>query len=81
MPDQFVSRGFVGKRRGGDKQDRLPPGQYITDDFPVLSAGPTPHTPLEKWTFSMEGLVKQSKSWSWSEFLELPMQSFTVDIS
>jgi len=33
----------------------VPPGQYLTDDFPVLSAGPTPHTPLEEWTFTIQG--------------------------
>ena len=32
---------------------RVPPGQYVTEDFPVLSAGPTPHTPLDEWTFSI----------------------------
>ncbi len=81
MSEPFVSRGFVGKRRGADKADRLPPGQYLTDEFPVLSAGPTPHTALEKWSFTIDGLVKQRASWSWQEFLKLPMQTFTVDIS
>ena len=33
----------------------MPPGQYVTDDFPVLSAGPTPHTPLDEWTFEIRG--------------------------
>ena len=36
MTEGFVSRGFVGKRRGGEQKDRLPPGQYLTNDFPVL---------------------------------------------
>ena len=81
MADKFVSRGFVGKRRGGDKSNRLPRGQYLTDDFPVLSAGSTPHTPLEKWTFSMQGLVRQPVSWDWNDFLKLPMQTFIADIS
>ena len=41
-----VSRGFGHFRRAPDGQeDRVPPGQYVTDGFPVLSAGPTPHTP------------------------------------
>src|SRR5512145_2097291 len=56
--ERFVSRGFVGKRRGGEKKERIPPGQYLTRDFPVLSAGPTPYTPLDKWTFTIDGLVK-----------------------
>ena len=50
----FVSRGFRGRRRDSDVDPRrVPPGQYVTDDFPVLSAGPTPHTPLEEWTFAV----------------------------
>ena len=79
--ERFVSRGFVGKRRAGEKKDRIPPGQYLTNDFPVLSAGPTPYTPLDKWTFSIEGLVKEKVSWTWQDFLKLPMQKYVVDIS
>ena len=81
MASNFVSRGFVGKRRAGEKTNRLPPGQYLTDDFPVLSAGPTPHTPLEQWTFTVDGLVREKTTWTWAEFLQLPMQAFTADIS
>ena len=39
----------------------MPPGQYLTDDFPVLSAGPTPHTPLEEWTFSIAASVDEPR--------------------
>ena len=46
----IISRGFRGRGQGGPP-DRVPPGQYLTDDFPVLSAGPTPHTPLAEWTW------------------------------
>ena len=57
MADNFISRGFFGKRREPDPQTagRVPPGQYVTRDFPVLSAGPTPHTPLAQWSFKLEG--------------------------
>src|SRR5512144_3164807 len=78
--ERFVSRGFVGKRRGGEKKDRIPPGQYLTRDFPVLSAGPTPHTPLEEWTLTVDGAVDASVQWTWDEFLALPQETFTVDI-
>src|SRR6266699_2937459 len=53
----IVSRGFRGRRRDDAPPDRVPPGQYITDDFPVLSAGPTPHTPLDEWDFTIVGEV------------------------
>ena len=49
-----VTRGFHGRRREvAGEAGRVPPGQYVTTDFPVLSAGPTPHTPLTDWTFSI----------------------------
>ena len=49
-----VSRGFRHLRRAPTGEaDRVPPGQHVTEDFPVLSAGPTPHSPLEDWTFSV----------------------------
>src|SRR5512147_2921252 len=79
--ERFVSRGFVGKRRGGEKKDRIPPGQYLTNDFPVLSAGPTPHTPLDTWTLRIDGLVAQPVEWTWAEFTALPSREYVVDIS
>lgn len=80
MADRFVSRGFVGKRRGAAPVDRVPPGQYVTDDFPVLSAGPTPHIQQDQWRFTIEQLGKESASWSWKKFLQLPTQEFLADI-
>jgi DMSO/TMAO reductase YedYZ molybdopterin-dependent catalytic subunit len=46
----------------------------------VLSAGPTPRTPLDKWTFSIEGIVDQPRSWTWDEFRALPTEQVVVDI-
>jgi DMSO/TMAO reductase YedYZ molybdopterin-dependent catalytic subunit len=75
----FVSRGFRGRRRQVDPA-RLPPGQYVEEDFPVLSAGPTPRTPRADWSFTIDGEVDEKLSWSWEEFLALPSETFTVDI-
>jgi DMSO/TMAO reductase YedYZ molybdopterin-dependent catalytic subunit len=75
-----ISRGFTGRRHEVDDPSRVPPGQYVTPDFPVLSAGPTPHTPLDQWTFEINGQVDEASSWSWEEFLELPSETPTVDI-
>ncbi len=80
MIRSFQSRGFFGKRRQDGPPNRVPPGQYITNDFPVLSAGPTPRTPLDRWNFEINGLVRRSVHWSWAEFQLLPSQHFTVDI-
>src|SRR5207245_208245 len=77
----LISRGFLGRRRPAEMESRLPPGQYLVTDFPVLSAGPTPHTPLDKWSFTMEGLVRSPVTWSWAAFQKLPTETFTVDIS
>jgi DMSO/TMAO reductase YedYZ molybdopterin-dependent catalytic subunit len=46
----------------------------------VLSAGPTPHTPLEEWSFSIDGAVEEPMSWQWDEFLRLPAETITTDI-
>jgi DMSO/TMAO reductase YedYZ molybdopterin-dependent catalytic subunit len=81
---RFVSRGFVGRRDiegGREGADRLPPGQYVTRDFPVLSAGPTPRIALESWTFTIEGLVREPVTWTWEQFQALPRRTWTVDIS
>jgi len=76
----FISRGFRGRRLAPDVAARVPPGQYLTDDFPVLSAGPTPHTPLDRWSLRVDGQIESPQSWTWNEFLALPRQTFTVDI-
>jgi DMSO/TMAO reductase YedYZ molybdopterin-dependent catalytic subunit len=82
MPDKFISRGFVGKRRVPEAaQNRVPPGQYVTSEFPVLSAGPTPRVRLDTWTFSIEGLVRETVRWSWEQFVQLPARTFVEDIS
>ena len=76
-----VSRGFRGRGRvPAEEEDRVPPGQYVTKDFPVLSAGPTPHTPLPDWTFSITQGGDTLRSWTWQEMQALPAETVTVDI-
>ncbi|MFD1504738.1 sulfite oxidase-like oxidoreductase [Georgenia yuyongxinii] len=76
----FVSRGFTGRRRDGPP-GRLPPGQYdVAEGFPVLSAGPTPRTPLESWDFTLRGEVQTERRWTWEEFRALPREQPVVDI-
>jgi DMSO/TMAO reductase YedYZ molybdopterin-dependent catalytic subunit len=78
VSEGFVSRGFRGRRRQTD--DRLPPGQYLVEGFPVLSAGPTPRTPLNEWDFSISGEVDEPKRWTWEDFQALPSEEITRDI-
>ena len=74
-----VSRGFRGRGRiPAGEEDRVPPGQYVTKDFPVLSAGPTPHTPLPEWTFSITQGSDTLKSWTWQEMQALPAETVTT---
>jgi len=55
-----ISRGFHRRRQEpAENAGRVPPGQYVTKDFPVLSAGPTPHTALAQWTFSIGRLLHE----------------------
>ena len=75
-----ISRGFHGRHREGAAPGRVPPGQYLTSDFPVLSAGPTPRVSLDDWTFSIRGEVDEPRSWSWAELQALPREDVTVDI-
>src|SRR3984893_17929137 len=76
----FVSRAFKGRPRDQPRDARIPPGQYLVRDFPVLSAGPTPHTSLAEWSFSIEGEVDEEKHWSWEELRALPSETVTRDI-
>jgi DMSO/TMAO reductase YedYZ molybdopterin-dependent catalytic subunit len=75
-----ISRGFTGRRPPVADAARVPPGQYVTADFPILSAGPTPHTPLEEWSFAIGGAIDEPVSWQWEAFLALPSEAITTDI-
>jgi DMSO/TMAO reductase YedYZ molybdopterin-dependent catalytic subunit len=75
-----ISRGFHGRRSDDAAAARLAPGQYLTPDFPVLSAGPTPHQPLEAWTFEIRGEIAAPRSWTWEQFTALPSERITRDI-
>jgi DMSO/TMAO reductase YedYZ molybdopterin-dependent catalytic subunit len=76
----FISRGFRGRPRHDVDPARVPPGQYVVDDFPVLSAGPTPRTETAEWSFKIDGEVDGALTWTWDEFMALPQETFTVDI-
>ncbi|NUO51387.1 MAG: sulfite oxidase-like oxidoreductase [Polyangiaceae bacterium] len=80
MGDRVVTRGFRGRRPPEEAAFRVPPGQYVERGFPVLSAGPTPHTPLDRWDLSIEGSVDRARRWTWSEFRALPRETIKRDI-
>jgi DMSO/TMAO reductase YedYZ molybdopterin-dependent catalytic subunit len=76
----MATRGFSGKGREATTNARLPPGQFITEDFPVLSAGPTPRIALDAWRFTLRIGPRPVKQWSWAEFGRLPTTGVTRDI-
>ena len=77
----MATRGFSGRgRAAGTDPARLPPGQYLTSDFPVLSAGPTPHVAREDWKLTLQVGPRPIKSWTWTDFVRLPIAQVTRDI-
>jgi DMSO/TMAO reductase YedYZ molybdopterin-dependent catalytic subunit len=72
------TRGFGGRRRG--EGEGLPPGQYLADGFPVLSAGPTQYVDTDDWSFTITTETDARHTWSWPDLLALPVEDVTVDI-
>lgn len=73
----LISKGFEPKRQSNK---RLPPGQYETKDFPVLSLGPTPDIDIAEWTLEVSGLVGKPQKWNWQELSALPHEDVIKDI-
>ncbi len=80
MSQSPISRGFRGRGRSGDTGTRVPPGQHLVTDFPVLSAGPTPPVDLANWRFSIDDGDSPVGEWTWEQFNALPQTDLTVDI-
>ena len=77
----FVSRGFGGKRRvPPELAARVPPGQYVEQDFPVLTAGPTPKVETAAWSLRIDGMVAAPREWSWAQLHELEVEDVPCDI-
>jgi DMSO/TMAO reductase YedYZ molybdopterin-dependent catalytic subunit len=62
------------------KEGRLPPGQSLTNRFPVLHYGPVPRFDPATWDLRAFGEVEEEKRWSWDEFNKLPRSTVTMDI-
>jgi DMSO/TMAO reductase YedYZ molybdopterin-dependent catalytic subunit len=77
----FFSRGFSGRRRVAPEiAARLPPGQYVESDFPVLTAGPTPRVGADEWSLKIDGMVAQPLGWTAAEFGDLSHEEIPCDI-
>ena len=76
----MTTRGFTGKRPAPPTAQRLPPGQYQTDDFPVLSMGPMPEVDTRSWRFTLHNGPRPLASFTWDEFQALPQTQWRGDI-
>jgi len=74
----IISRGFSGRCSAADV--KLPLGQHLTTDFPVLSAGPTPHVSLDRWELVIDDGMNVLRRWDSKAFRDLPIETFTVDL-
>jgi DMSO/TMAO reductase YedYZ molybdopterin-dependent catalytic subunit len=80
MTEPPISRGFRGRKRPDDVSARIPPGQHLVSDFPVLSAGPTPDIDMQTWSFAIQDGHRLLAEWSWAEFGALPQTQLKTDI-
>ena len=63
-----------------EKEGRLPPGQSLTNRFPVLHYGPVPRFNPATWSLRIFGEVEQEITWTWDEFSRLPRTKIKMDI-
>ncbi|MBZ0274847.1 MAG: sulfite oxidase-like oxidoreductase [Anaerolineae bacterium] len=74
---------FLKRRRDEEqikKDGRLPPGQSLTNKFPVLTYGPNPPFDPKTWDLRVFGEVEKEMRWTWDEFTHLPTVTITTDI-
>jgi DMSO/TMAO reductase YedYZ molybdopterin-dependent catalytic subunit len=78
MPNDFTNRQDEEQRV--KSEGRLPPGQSLTQKFPVLHYGPVPKIDTAAWTLSVVGEVEREMRWTWEEFRQLPTVQIKTDI-
>ena len=80
MSPSFFERNRAELLRRGYDSDRLPPGQYFTERFPVLHVGDVPAFDPATWDLRLFGAVREPRTLSWDEVQALPTADATVDI-
>lgn len=74
---------ILGRRKKEEemkRSGRLPPGQSLTEKFPVLTYGPNPTFDPQTWDLRVFGEVEKEMRWTWAEFTALPTITLTCDI-
>jgi DMSO/TMAO reductase YedYZ molybdopterin-dependent catalytic subunit len=61
------------------EQERVPPGQYLANNFPIMTYGQTPDVTRKEWKLKIWGLVPQPLTFTWEDVMKLPQQEFTAD--
>ena len=76
----MIFRGLGKRRNPPEIEARIPPGQTLTQKWPVLSYGRTPRFNPQTWDFRVWGLVGEERRWTYDEFMALPTTKVTADI-
>jgi DMSO/TMAO reductase YedYZ molybdopterin-dependent catalytic subunit len=70
----------AGKAPVEGEKARVPPGQKVVSNWPVFTYGKVPRVDLSQWTFAVDGLVEEERSFTWQEFTGLPQVSIVSDV-
>jgi DMSO/TMAO reductase YedYZ molybdopterin-dependent catalytic subunit len=71
---------FLTGRISRPDEERLPPGQHLVTNWPVLDLGQQPHVPLDSWRLEVRGLAENQPTWSWKTFQRLEQTTRISDI-
>src|ERR1700738_5158099 len=71
---------FLTGKTARPEEQRLPPGQHLTHDWPVLDLGVVPKVTHQHWRLDLYGAIEHPASWDWQQFLALPQSKFVTDI-
>jgi DMSO/TMAO reductase YedYZ molybdopterin-dependent catalytic subunit len=75
-----INKLFRGSDLTDEQKRRVPPGQYVTEKFPVLHYGSVPRVDLTTWDFKVWGHVENSLRFTWEEFKTLPRRTVHADL-
>jgi DMSO/TMAO reductase YedYZ molybdopterin-dependent catalytic subunit len=76
----MIFRGFGKRRYSPEIEARIPPGQTLTEKWPILTYGRVPRFNPQTWDFRIFGLVEEERRWTYDEFMALPRTKVTADI-
>ncbi len=78
--ERWAREGRLLTGKPAPRGERLPPGQHLVRDWPVLDLGIVPNNATDSWRIAVDGLVENPLDWSWADFMAQPQASFVSDI-